>query len=464
MRPNELVILSFVIVASTACDGQSPTITSPGVPRILSTRIVANPHNVLSAIVVGEVRDADSVSVMFGPANATYSTTPATVANGAELSVPVLHLQPATPYVMRLIAWGRHVAVTGEPVAFTTGELPADLPIFSASGSDPAPRFVAVAAGNYGVVLNNDGRVVWYRRFAHGAGLNFQAQPSGTWTARPPGPAGAVARWIEMDALGNVLRHLDCARGLTSRFHDLIVMPDRSFWIMCDESRTLDLRVYGGQPGASVMGTVVQNIDAAGRLLFEWSALDHLPITDLPLAERAGAIVNFTHGNAIDLDTDGNLVVSFRSLNELAKIDTRTGAVLWRMGGTANQFRFFDHDGAPFARQHGVRILRPGTLLVLDNLGDASASRAKRFTFDETEHSARLTNVYESLPAVSAQLGGSVQELPSGRVLVSFGSAGRVEEYDAAGSVTWRLDNPGYVFRAQRVESLYRPGAGMLHR
>jgi hypothetical protein len=42
---------------------------------------------------------------------------------------------------------------------------------------------------------------------------------------------------------------------------------------------------------------------------------------------------------------------------------------------------------------------------------------------------------------------------------VSFGSAGGVEEYDAAGTVVWRLTgNPGYVFRAQRIRSLYHPG------
>jgi hypothetical protein len=34
-----------------------------------------------------------------------------------------------------------------------------------------------------------------------------------------------------------------------------------------------------------------------------------------------------------------------------------------------------------------------------------------------------------------------------------------VEEYDATGALTWLIEgNPGYVFRAQRIRSLYRPG------
>jgi len=59
-------------------------------------------------------------------------------------------------------------------------------------------------------------------------------------------------------------------------------------------------------------------------------------------------------------------------------------------------------------------------------------------------------------------IGGSVQSLPGGHTLVSFGTAGRVEEYDAAGRVVWRFEgNAGYVFRAQRIRSLYSPGVGL---
>ena len=59
------------------------------------------------------------------------------------------------------------------------------------------------------------------------------------------------------------------------------------------------------------------------------------------------------------------------------------------------------------------------------------------------------------------QIGGSVQELAGGRTLVSFGTAGRVEEFDRDGGVVWRIaGTPGYVFRAQRIASLYAPGVG----
>ena len=114
--------------------------------------------------------------------------------------------------------------------------------------------------------------------------------------------------------------------------------------------------------------------------------------------------MNWTHGNALDLDADGNLLVSFRSLSEITKIDTRTGAVLWRMGGLRNQFAFPD-SGPPFLGQHGARAA-DGELVLLDNFGEAEGSRAERYVLDETGRTARLTGMYVPTFATRAALGG----------------------------------------------------------
>ena len=148
------------------------------------------------------------------------------------------------------------------------------------------------------------------------------AQPTGHYTVRAPTPDPYDNEpWLELDALGNITRTFGCARGLTSRFHDLILEVDGSFWILCDETRTLDLTAYGGRPGARVTGTVVQHIGVDGALRFEWSAFDHFSITDLDPSERTGTAVNWTHANSLDRDLDGNLLVSFRSLGEITKIE-----------------------------------------------------------------------------------------------------------------------------------------------
>jgi hypothetical protein len=245
--------------------------------------------------------------------------------------------------------------------------------------------------------------------------------------------------------------------------HDMIAKTDGSYWLLCDETRTVDLSAQGKSATAKVLGTAVQWRSATGEMIFEWSPFEHLAVdlSVLDPVDLTGASINWTHGNAIDLDSDGNLIISYRNLSQVTKIDVRTGAVMWRMGGANNEFAF-DNSAVPaFARQHGVRAAGDGGVILLDNLGEVSGSRAERYEIDATHHVARLAGTFVSSDGVTAQIGGSTQRLADGHTLVSFGSGGGVEEYDATGAVVWRLDgNPGYVFKAQRIRSLYRPGFG----
>jgi hypothetical protein len=434
---------------------------TPEAPVVLASEVVSNANNVLSAIANTRTRFADSVAVRFAPSGSgPENLTPAVAVSDDAAVVPVLGLQPDTHYTMRVVVYGQGQSATSAAIDFNTGTLPDDLPRYAASGVEPSPGFVVFSAGRYGLAIDNSGRVVWYRRFPNGPGLNFQPQPTGHYVARPPDP-DPLAPWVEIDPLGNVTRTFGCAHALVPRFHDLIEDADGSYWIMCDDTRTMNLTEIGGAAAARVTGTVIQHLSATGTVLFEWTAFDHFQLTDLAAADRAGASVNWTHGNALDLDADGNIVVSFRSLSEITKIDVHTGAVLWRMGGLRNQFSFEGSAGAGFQRQHGVRMTAPGQLTLLDNLGDPAGSRAERYVVDVERRLARLKASYGSVPAVTAQLGGSTQELPSDRALVAFGDGRRVEEYDAVGNVVWRIDgDAGYVFRAYRIQSLYRPGVG----
>jgi Arylsulfotransferase (ASST) len=437
---------------------------SPGVrPEIVASNVTPDAGNVISVRLNARVHGADSVAVRYGVAGESLdSVTPAVVPADSIALVPVFGLEPETLYVFRAVVFGGHDVVEGQNHALSTGPLPADLPQYVAGGPDPSPGYVVFAAGFYGIVIDNRGRVVWYHRFPHGPGLNFQAQPTGRYVAQPP-PANEAdpAAFVEIDPLGATTRRLGCAGGLVPRFHDLIAEIDGSYWILCDDTRTMDLGAFGGQAEARVTGSVVQHIGPDGGLRFQWSAFDHFEITDLDPAQRTGSIVNWTHANALDLDGYGNLLVSFRSLNEITKIDVATGQVIWRMGGRANQFHFHGSAQPAFAGQHGLRMLEQDQFFLLDNRGNPGGSAAELYAIDEPARLAFRLVSFEAKPPVTAQLGGTTQLLERGHLLVSYGSGGRVEEYDPSGKVAWSIDNPGYVFRAQRIASLYHPGTGL---
>ena len=453
---------SAAAIMLTACGGEpvhGPPDPSPVLEALEAT---ARPENALSILITGHVQFADSVAVRYGLAGANLdSLTPAVSPSNEQLALPVFGLLPDTGYDLQVLAYGDGGITSSESLPVTTGSLPEDLPLFHAGGTSPLPGFVLFSTGLYGVAIDNTGRVVWYVRF-EGHSLNFQAQPNGRYIVRPntPDPED-VEPLVELDPLGNVTRRLYCARDLHPRFHDVLVEPDGSYWLMCDETRVMDLSPFGGAAEASVTGTVIQHIAEGDRLTFEWSSFDHFQIVDLAPELRSGAMVNWTHGNALDLDRDGNLVVSFRSLSEITKIDTRTGAVLWRMGGLRNQFNFAD-PGTPFLRQHGVRLAN-GELVLLDNYGEAVGSRAERYVLNEADHTAELMGAYAPASATRAALGGSTQRLPEGHTLVAFGDGGLVQEYDGNGEVVWEIEgNAGYVFRAQHIYSLYHPEIGLV--
>ncbi len=431
-------------------------------PELLTAHATAGTANVLSITVTLELRNADSVAIGYERAGSLgMDWTPALTLPPQQAEVVVLGLEPETTYRLQALAWHGHGSRSQEVGVMTTGALPADLPTYNASGDHPSPGFVAFAAGAYGLVIDNTGRVVWYHRFPNGPGLNFMAQPNGRYVARPstPDPTDQEA-WIEVDPAGRVTRMLPCHGSLSPRPHDILALGDGSYWLLCDEVRTLDLRGLGGLEQARVTGTAVQHVGTSGELLFQWTPFSEFALADLGPDILASPTINWTHGNALDLAADGTLVVSFRNLNEVTGIDTRTGRVKWRLGGEQSDFTFVGALPPAFVGQHGVRLVG-GEMQLLDNLGDPAESRVERYRLDPAARTATLVAAFAPSVRVVARLGGTTQALANGHTLVSYGNGGRVEEYDAAGRVVWQiLGSAGYVFRAQRIQSLYTPGTG----
>ena len=447
-----------------ACSSEPTGLPTPPAPEVVEATVAALPTSVLGAVVTATVANAESVAVRFGPAGSDLdATTPALVTTGAPVTIPVLGLLPETEYALMTVAYGTEGEAAGDTLHLTTGPLPEDLPAFAAGGPAATEGFAAFSTGLYGIVMDNTGRIVWYVKFPGGPSLNFQVQPNGRFIARPgtPDPSDNEPL-VEFDVLGNVTRTLGCANGLRPRFHDVLVELDGGYWLMCDETRTMDLSSLGGNANAAVTGTVVQHMGADGTLLFSWSTFDHFSITDADASVWSSAIVNWTHGNALDLDGEGGLYLSFRSLNEITKVDIQTGEVVWRFGGLASQFAVPGGE-PPFLRQHGLRVAPSGALYLLDNFGEVPGSRAERWVLDTQAGTAQLTGIYTPSPATRAGLGGTTQRLAGGGTLVAYGDGGRLEEYNGDGARVWEVEgNAGYVFRAQRITSLYRPEAGLM--
>src|SRR5262245_47329771 len=139
----------------------------------------------------------------------------------------------------------------------------------------------------------------------------------------------------------------------------------------------------GGRSDAIVIGLIIQELDQEKNVVFQWRSWDHFQITDVMSHSLNSSVVDYVHGNSIDVDSDCNLIISCRHMNEVTKISRASGEIIWRLGGRNNQFAI--DDPIRFSHQHDVRRLPNGNLTLFDN-GNFRLplfSRAVEYAIDE---------------------------------------------------------------------------------
>lgn len=146
-----------------------------------------------------------------------------------------------------------------------------------------------------------------------------------------------------------------------------------------------------------------------------------------------------SHINSIDRFVNGDWLVSARHANTIYRISGSDGSVVWRLGGHSSSFELV---GFLFSAQHDARILseHSGRLLIslFDNAynGMAQTSKVSSAVIVELDlrlMTAHLSERYFSLNGGLAQNQGSVQNLPGGNSLVSWGLTAEFSEFDKQG-------------------------------
>ena len=139
--------------------------------------------------------------------------------------------------------------------------------------------------------------------------------------------------------------------------------------------------------------------------------------------------MDYVHGNSVERDFDGNILISCRNMDELTKINRETGEIIWRMNGENNQFTFVnDNIEKHFSQQHDLRRIANGNITIFNN-GNKLApeiSSAKEYHLDEVNKIATLVWYYEHPDVgnnkVFARASGSAQRLPGGNTMICWGT------------------------------------------
>ncbi len=199
------------------------------------------------------------------------------------------------------------------------------------------------------LMLDDTGQPVYYQTTPNSLAMDFKVLSDGTLSYFD----WARQLWQIMDDSYRPIATVKPGNGLKAAdMHELQRLRNGHYVIMADESRVLDMSkvVKGGHPDAEVSSQVIQEVDVSGTVYFSWSVLDHIPLTDTNEL-LTGSPIDFSHCNALEEDTDGNLLLSCRHFDSIIKINRATGAIMWHLGGRENNFRF--------ARGAGVPITEP---------------------------------------------------------------------------------------------------------
>lgn len=322
--------------------------------------------------------------------------------------------------------------------------------LFLSPSSGPGQRGV--------MILDNTGRLVWFRPTTATA-MNFRAatydgEPVLTWWEGKSEHGRSDGRHVIVDSSYRKIASFPAGNEFSADLHEFVVTPRGTALVTASELRTMDLSRLGGPRRHPVIGGMVQELEIpSARVLFQWRSLDHVALSESH--QRVGPRFDYFHINSVDTAHDGNLIVSARNTWAVYKVDRRTGAIIWRLGGRRSDFEM--GRGTVFAWQHDARTHDGGrTISIFDN-GAAPRvkpqSRAIVLALDETRRRATLRHRYVHRPnALQAHAMGNAQLLDNGDLLVGWGSEPYFTEFARDGTIRFdaKLPHGGQNYRALR--------------
>jgi hypothetical protein len=256
----------------------------------------------------------------------------------------------------------------------------------------------------------------------------------------------AFNHYKAIDSTFNVVDSFYCGNGYITNFHECILEPDNSAWLFSFDPQIVNMSLIypGGRIHATVTGLIIQKINTNKDVVFQWRSWDHLSILDATHEDFTATSIDYVHGNSIEKDYDGNIIVSSRHLDEISKINSQTGEFIWRLGGKHNEYSFIN-DTAKFSHQHSARRLSNNNILILDNgnFHTPQISRVVEYKMYDDTKQIEMVWEYKNTPSIYSAAMGNVQRLSNGNTFIGWGSnATSLSEVTASKSVLYTLSLP----------------------
>lgn len=307
---------------------------------------------------------------------------------------------------------------------------------------------------SFAMAVDVHGTPVWYHRVATTTGtLNVEVlgRNAISFTPKLGELFGTLAdgRYEIHDLATSQVRHVQ-AVGSPTDHHELRLLPNGNALVTSYAiTPGMDLKGNGGfSAGTTIADCAIQEIDSSGAKVWSWLASDHFDLGQEPVdpeedSINGGIVIDPFHCNSIDVDANGNLLVSARHMDAVFLVNKQTGKVVWKMGGVA-----FNKDGAQLIRiegdpqtafhhQHDARLRPNGNVSLFDDQTNGEGpARGVEYAIDFTTGIATVAWQYRQTASSDAM--GSCRRYADGNTVIGWGSIG-----SEAGLVLSEIDSLG---------------------
>ena len=325
------------------------------------------------------------------------------------------------------------------------------------------------------VIVDDKGRVLWYHQVPAGLEATdfrtqtYRGRPVLTWWQGVIATAGFGTGVGEIyDASYHRIAEVHAANGLSADLHEFQLTPRGTALITAYKEVPADLSGIGGPKNSYALDSIVQEIDiATGKLLFQWSSLAHVPLSDSKQANAEPARnaskhrpFDYFHINAVSEGPNDTLLISARNTSTIYLISHRDGHIVWRIGAAGSDFG--PEEAVDMHYQHDARLHDGDVLSLFDNGGipeEVPFSRPTVLKLDLATRTAHVLKRYVHPDRLASPFEGSLQLLPGGDALVGWGGIPKVTEFGPGNGIRFELQfATGDTYRAYRLSWHGDPG------
>ncbi len=397
------ILVAFVLFFCSSCEDDDTGFVAPGQ---LMSRVTAKvqDNNALRVDITVDFKEDVVYQVEYWKENEPESVCMTREREGGLGGMTTLVLlRPETVYHFRVHARSGNRYTESDVYSFTTRALPSGVPTYTLHQDEldeEIPGYIMLTRGDmqpgYITLLDTKGNVVWYENTRLGVKVaTFDTVTNMIYSIIGTDPDRDYngKEILIMDLFGNVVFHKDYEQ-LGKRYfhHDIRRLPDGNVVFVNYVPKEFDLTAQGGEKNETVFGDGLTIMDREGNFKWEWDCFSEINPQDDPdiMGEIFGIQLrgDWIHANCVNYDKEGYFYMSFNWLNEVWKIDPKSGKVIYRLGGKGGNISIPD-EGYTHGL-HSLKLLDNNKILLFENGIYTHVSRALIFTVDEVNKTATL--------------------------------------------------------------------------